>query len=157
LLRNRASKRRTRCVPRREARAAVLEWPEDRLDHLPLAHLVEASSLHYQRHRRHGAERYVASYAAAPRQPAGPPPKFREPRRPITVTLPERTLRGLARESIELALGDLLEDIPPREEGERHTVGEVRRLLRGHRRARSVSKVEILLIDPGKGHAARPG
>ncbi len=151
----------------------------------------------------------------------GRPPKFQEERRPITVTLPERTLRqlaavdadraraiakvaaaqtlpsgdrplvevveaypgqaliivgpskylrdidflrmveiaparfllvfsaGTAIESLELAVGDLLDHIAAEEAYERMLLTELRRILRHQRRKQEVTKAEILLIRVG--------
>lgn len=149
----------------------------------------------------------------------GRPPKFDEPSRPVTVTLPQRTLEDLERidedraraivkatraavggrdgegetvhvvemvkgmglivvgpsaalrtvswlsmveiapsrfllalpsgtavEVLEVALSDLLERLPPSQEGERQQLESLRRLLAKARRATLVTKVELLLV-----------
>jgi hypothetical protein len=166
---------------------------------------------------------------AGERNRGGRPPKFREPRRPITVTLPERTLRLLAAvdkdraravvkvtdaalaptdgpqsqlvdvvevmpgigiilvgpsrclrqipwlrlvevapgrflltipsgtpvDSLEIALHDLLETVPPADARERVILEGLHALMRRLRRGRSVSKAEMLFVDtsgrPAKG------
>jgi NADPH:quinone reductase-like Zn-dependent oxidoreductase len=50
---------------------------------------------------------------------------------------------------------DLKDDIPVADETERQLVEQLRRVLHGHRRARSLSKVEILVIDSGQPQSAR--
>jgi len=150
---------------------------------------------------------------------SGRPPKFEEARRPITVTLPERTLRqlevinadrakaivkvteaalgfkfskkplvdvieaypgqamiivgpskrlrgidflnlveiaparfllviptGTAIESLELAIGDLLEHVSPDEAYEHELLTELHKVLRHRRRQQDVTKAEILLL-----------
>jgi hypothetical protein len=150
----------------------------------------------------------------------GRPPKFPGPRRPVTFTLPERTLRGLASidrdraraivkvtdaalgtypdsgarvelidvgpgtslivvgysrylaripwlglielapgrfiltvaagtpvESLEVALSDVLEEIPAQDAVDRATLDELRHVLRRFRRRRGVSKVEVLVLE----------
>jgi hypothetical protein len=157
------------------------------------------------------------------RNTGGRPPKFREPRRPVTVTLPERTLRLLAAvdkdraravvkvtdtalaptdraekklvevvevmpgvgiilvgasrglrqipwlrlvevaparfllsipsgtpvESLEIALDDLREAVPPADGRERAILEQLHALMRTLRRGRSVSKAEMLFVDTG--------
>ena len=153
-------------------------------------------------------------------KPGGRPPKFDEPRRPITLTLPERTIRqlaaidgdraraivkaadfvilgkdqnrkpveivevapgkgiilvgpsrclrqipwlhlaeitperylltvtpGTAVESLEVALHDLLEELPHEEEHERLILRQLLTHLRTVRRDQSLSKAEMLLIS----------
>jgi hypothetical protein len=153
------------------------------------------------------------------RKLVGRPPKFEETRRPITVTLPERTLQQLAAidpdrahaivkavtlttgfnsegrplvdvvdtfpgqaiilvgpskrlqeiewlrlleiaparylllvptgtptESLELAVGDILDHLTPNETYEHELLGELHKVLRHRRRQQEVSKGEILLI-----------
>lgn len=161
----------------------------------------------------------------------GRPPKFREPRRPITMTLPERTLRllsavdkdraravvkvtdaalsptdtpngklvqvvevmpgvgiilvgasrslrqipwlrlvevaparfllsipsGTPVESLEIALHDLLEAVPPVDTRERAILEGLHALIRTLRRGRNVSKAEMLFVDTGLGTAKRDG
>lgn len=162
------------------------------------------------------------------RSPRGRPPKFLGPRRPVTLTLPERTLQGLASidpdraraivkatdaalngspgsraqvelfevgprtslivvgysrylqripwlglvelapgrfiltvpsgtpvDSLEIALGDVLEEIPAREAGERATLDELRQVLRRVRRSQTVSKVEILVLATAEAATGR--
>lgn len=152
-------------------------------------------------------------------KPVGRPPKFEETRRPITVTLPERTLQQLAAidpdraraivkavtlttgfksedrplvdvvdafpgqaviivgpskrlqeiewlrlveiapgrylllvptgtptESLEVAVGDILDHLTPNETYEHELLGELHKILRHCRRQQDVSKGEILLI-----------
>jgi hypothetical protein len=154
---------------------------------------------------------------------SGRPPKFEEARRPITVTLPERTLRqlavihadraraivkvaaaaigcksgnrplveiveaypgramiivgpskylreidfleqveiapsrfllviptGTAIDSLELAVADMLEHLPPEDAYEHELLTELYQVLRHRRRQQDVSKAEILLIRTGK-------
>ena len=154
------------------------------------------------------------------RTPGGRPPKFAEPSRPVTVTLPQRTLDDLERidedraraivkatraavgdesgqggplqvvemvkgmglivvgpsvglrslswlnmveiapsrfllalpsgtpvEVLEVALSDLLERLPASQEGERVQLEALRRLLAKARRATSVTKAELLLVQ----------
>jgi len=156
------------------------------------------------------------------KHPGGRPPKFREPRRAVTVTLPERTLRQLAAvdldraraivkvtdavvqkdlpagklvevveiepgtgvilvgpssclrripwlkmvevaparyllvipsgtpiDSLEVAVMDLLEDLPAAEERERVILAELEQRIRQLRRSKKVSKAELLFIDTG--------
>lgn len=153
------------------------------------------------------------------RKSSGRPPKFEEARRPITVTLPERTLRqlelihtdraraivkvttaalgfrsgkkplvdvveaypgqaliivgpskrlreidflrlveiapsrfvlvlseGTAIDSLELAVGDLLEHLPPEDAYEREILTELHKVMRHRRRQQDVTKAQILLI-----------
>jgi len=157
------------------------------------------------------------------RSAGGRPPKFPGPRRPVTLTLPERTLRGLASidpdraraivkatdaalgggpksgarvelikvapgtslivvgysryfqripclglvefapgrfiltvpsgtsvDSLEIALGDVLEDFPARDVADRVTLDELRHVLHRFRRSEALSKVEILLLETGE-------
>ncbi len=152
----------------------------------------------------------------------GRPPKFNEARRPVTVTLPERTLQqlaaihgdraraivkaaatttrvrsgkappvevveafsgqsvivigpsrslrqidwlrlveiapsrfllvvptGTAMETLEVAVGDLLENLPLSETYERGLLSELHQILRLRRRQQAVTKAEILLLRPG--------
>jgi len=155
------------------------------------------------------------------RNRGGRPPKFREPRRPVTLTLPERTLRLLAAvdkdraravvkvtdaalaptdtpqsklvdvvevmpgvgiilvgasrclrqipwlrlvevaparfllsipsgtpvDSLEIALDDLREAVPPADARERAILEQLHALIRTLRRGRSVSKAEMLFVD----------
>jgi hypothetical protein len=153
------------------------------------------------------------------RRSSGRPPKFEEPRRPITVTLPERTLKqlelihtdraraivkvtnaalgfkgekrplvdvveaypgqaliivgpskrlseidflrlveiapsrfllvlthGTAIDSLELAVGDLIEHLAPEDGYERELLTELHRVMRHRRRQQDVTKAEIMLI-----------
>jgi hypothetical protein len=153
------------------------------------------------------------------RRSSGRPPKFEEARRPVTVTLPERTLKqlelihadraqaivkaaatalgfksgkwelvevveaypgqaliivgpsrtlkeidflrlveivplrfllvlssGTAIDSLELAVGDLLEHLAPEDAYERELLSELNKVLRHRRRERVITKAEILLI-----------
>jgi hypothetical protein len=154
------------------------------------------------------------------RSAGGRPPKFDEPRRPVTVTLPERTLARLAAvdddrataivklvdstlprsngrspidvvevapgaaiilvgpsrslrkipwlklaelspgrhlltvvpgtpiESLELAILDLLEKLPPSERYERRILDELRQLIGSERREQNISKFEMLYVRP---------
>jgi hypothetical protein len=153
----------------------------------------------------------------------GRPPKFDEPRRPVTLTLPERTLASLAAihadrataivklvedalpdgstggrrlvdlvrvapdaavilvapsrslrripwlrlaeisprrnlltvepgtpiESLEVAILDLMESLPIKEEYERTILGELRELIGAGRRSNNISKFEMLYVSPG--------
>jgi hypothetical protein len=164
-----------------------------------------------------------SSARAGERNRGGRPPKFREPRHPVTVTLPERTLRLLAAvdkdraravvkvtdaalaptdtpqsrlvdvvevmpdvgiilvgpsrclrqipwlrlvevapgrfllsipsgtpvDSLEIALHDLLETVPPADARERAILERLHALMRRLRRGRSVSKAEMLFVDTG--------
>ncbi len=154
------------------------------------------------------------------KHPGGRPPKFREPRKPITVTLPVRTLEvlasihkdrakaivkaadalagpaavqerlcevvevlpgkgiilvgpskhlaripwlhlaevapgrfllgiptGTAAESLEVAVLDLLEDIPPAEAREKALLESLRKVMGGSRRGQKMTKAEFLLVD----------
>jgi hypothetical protein len=158
----------------------------------------------------------------------GRPPKFDEPRRPVTMTLPERTLRRLAAidddrasavvrlvdstvpvkrerrnpvevvevapgaaiivvapsrflrripwlklaevtpgrhlltivpgtpiESLEVAILDILEGLPPDEIYERSILEELRKLLGASRRDREVRKFEMLYVRPPAAAALR--
>ncbi len=158
----------------------------------------------------------------------GRPPKFKVPSRPVTVTLPDRTLEDLANidadraraivkatdaalnqrgqastsvqvvevapgaglivvgpsrylkkipwlriaeiaparyllsipvgmpvDSLEVAIGDVLDEIPETETRERGMMKELRELMRGLRRGQKVTKAEILFVNTGKkGRAA---
>lgn len=159
----------------------------------------------------------------------GRPPKFDEPRRPVTLTLPERILARLAAvdpdrasaivkvvdaaapgggggcppvevvevapgtaviligpsrrlreipwvrlaevspgrhlvtltsgtsiELLEVAILDLLESLPPEDDGERAILLELRRLLGSSRRDRRITKFEMLYVDTpaGRKHGA---
>ena len=53
---------------------------------------------------------------------------------------------GTAVEVLEVALSDLLERLPPSQEGERQQLESLRRLLAKARRATLVTKVELLLV-----------
>ena len=158
--------------------------------------------------------------AARGRSTGGRPPKFDEPRRPVTVTLPERTLARLAAvdddrataivklvdsalprsngrspidvvevapgaaiilvgpsrslrkipwlklaelspgrhlltvvpgtpiESLEIAILDLLEKLPPNEHYERKILDELRQLIGSKRREQNISKFEMLYVRP---------
>lgn len=149
----------------------------------------------------------------------GRPPKFPEPSRPVTVTLPERTLRRLAAvdedraraivkvtdavaggagaakpveiveveagtaiilvgasrslrripflrpvevaparylltvpsgtpvESLEVAILDVIEGLPPADEDERALLQELREQIRGFRRGQQMSKAEVLFVE----------
>lgn len=54
---------------------------------------------------------------------------------------------GTPIDSLEVALIDLLEEVPPPEERERIILEELRRRVRHLRRGRKVSKAELLFID----------
>lgn len=156
----------------------------------------------------------------------GRPPKFTDPSRPITVTLPEKTLQhladidadraraivkatdaalnlqgktqtlvqvvevspgaglivvgpsrylkkipwlrvaeiaparyllsipvGMSVDSLEVAVADVLDEIPEAEGRERAMLSELRTLMRGLRQGQKVSKAEILFVKTGKkGH-----
>lgn len=168
---------------------------------------------------------------AGERNKGGRPPKFREARRPVTLTLPERTLHLLAAvdkdraravvkvtdallaptdgphshlvdvvevmpgvgiilvnasqylrqipwlrlvevaparfllsipsgtpvESLEIALDDLLEMVPPAEIRERTILERLHGLIRSLRRGRSVSKAEMLFVDTNNRAAKASG
>jgi hypothetical protein len=154
------------------------------------------------------------------RRSSGRPPKFEEARRPVTVTLPERTLNqlglihadraqaivkaataafefksgkrplveiveaypgqaliivgpsrtlkkidflrlveivplrfllvlssGTAVDTLELAVGDLLEHLAPEDAYERELLSELNKVLRHRRREKGITKAEILLIS----------
>jgi hypothetical protein len=170
-----------------------------------------------QKKRRSAAPPPAAKHAG------GRPPKFREPRRAVTVTLPERTLLQLAAvdpdraraivrvtesvvredlppgklvevveiepgtgvilvgpsaslrripwlklvevaparhllvipsgtpiDSLEVAVMDLLEDLPAAEEHERTILEELEVRIRQLRRSKKVSKAELLFVDTAK-------
>jgi hypothetical protein len=158
----------------------------------------------------------------------GRPPKFDEPRRPVTITLPERTLARLATlhndrakaivkladeafpngpnggrrlvdlvqvapgaavilvapsrslrripwlrlaeisprrflltvvsgtsiESIEVALLDIMESLPKREDYERAILTELRALIGASRRSKKISKFEMLYVNPAAARGA---
>jgi hypothetical protein len=162
------------------------------------------------------------------KHPGGRPPKFAEPRRPITVTLPDATLQqlteidadrahaivkateaalnlqgagqklvqvvevalgsgliivgpnrhlkkipwlrmaeiaparfllsipsGMPVDSLEIALADILDDVPASEQRERKMLMELREMMRSLRRGQKVTKAEILFVNTmKKGHAA---
>jgi hypothetical protein len=159
----------------------------------------------------------------------GRPPKFDEPRRPVTVTLPERTLASLSAihadraraivklvedaisdgksdekklvdvvrvasdaavilvapsralrripwlrlaeissrrhlltiepgksiESLEVAILDLMETLPPNDDYERAILTELRELIGASRRSKNISKFEMLYVNPTAARGVR--
>jgi hypothetical protein len=57
---------------------------------------------------------------------------------------------GTLVETLEVALDDLLEQLTTKDRYERELLSELHKVLRHRRRQRSVSKVEILLLQMGK-------
>lgn len=57
---------------------------------------------------------------------------------------------GMSADAIELAIGDLLDDVPESEQRERVLLVKLRDLMRDLRREQKVSKEEILLVSTGK-------
>ena len=57
---------------------------------------------------------------------------------------------GTTIEQLEVAIGDVLDRLPPEEQYERELLAELHRIIRHRRRQQEVSKAEILLINIGK-------
>jgi hypothetical protein len=56
---------------------------------------------------------------------------------------------GTSVDSLEITLGDILEEVPPEEAADRATLDELRDVLRLFRRSQAVRKAEILLLQTG--------
>lgn len=54
---------------------------------------------------------------------------------------------GVSPDSLEIALVDLMDDIPRGETAERRVVDELRRQIKGLRQDRRVTKAEILFVS----------
>lgn len=58
---------------------------------------------------------------------------------------------GMPPERLEVELGDVISDLPPDREDERNLLEGLRQLMIQQRREKTVSKVELLVVDVKKG------